>query len=69
MASDDRRIQLREGIHQLVAAAAAARCVSPASLVSVVMYDYLRTCGELTVTLVPKSPGSVREVLDNWKDD
>lgn len=47
MASDDRRIQLRESIHQLVTSAAASRCVSPAALVSMVMYDYLRNCGEL----------------------
>ena len=53
----DRRIQLRESIHQLVVKAANARCVTPAALVSMVMYDYLRERGELTVvTQVSTTP-------------
>lgn len=63
----DRRIQLRESIHQLVVKAASARCVTPAALVSMVMYDYLRECGELTVvtqvsTTPPLHPKPARQV-------
>lgn len=61
----DKRIQLREGIHLLVVSAAARRCVSPAALISMVMYDYLRTSGELdanppvSVQSVPATPKPV----------
>ena len=56
MASEsDRRIQLRESIHELVVNAAARRCVTPAALVSMVVYDYLRTCGELDASPVSKA--------------
>ena len=37
----DRRIQLRESIHQMVVSAANARGVSPASFVSMVVYEHL----------------------------
>lgn len=37
----DRRIQLRESIHQMVVSAADARGVSPAAFVSMVVYEHL----------------------------
>ena len=45
----DRRIQLRESIHQLVVSAANARCVSPAAFVSMVVYDYLAARNETVI--------------------
>ena len=49
----DRRIQLKESVHTLVATAARARGVSPAALVSVVLYEYLRERGELQAQPAP----------------
>lgn len=46
----DKRIQLRESIHQLVVSAAAARCVTPASFIAMVVYDYLQARNELYST-------------------
>ena len=43
----DRRIQLRESVHQVVTRAANARGVTPAAFVSMVIYEYLRDRGEL----------------------
>lgn len=48
----DRRVQLRESIHQLVVYWSERRGITPAALVSVAVYEYLRTCGELNVTPV-----------------
>ncbi len=73
----DRRIQLRESIHQMVVSAATARCVSPAALVSMVVYDYLRNCGELELSITPPShpkPASkpkedLKAVVTAWLDE
>ncbi len=70
----DRRIQLRESIHELVVAAAARRCVTPASLVSMVMHSYLKSEGELIapkpITKVTKpAPAYNRSVWDDEEEE
>ena len=60
MASEaDRRIQLRESIHELVVMSAARRCVTPAAFVSMVMYAYLKAEGELDL---PKSAAKSKPI-------
>lgn len=49
----DKRIQLRENIHQLVVSASNRRGSTPASFVSHVIYEYLRNCGELELSSNP----------------
>lgn len=73
----DRRVQLRESIHQLVAYWSECRGITPAAFVSVAVYEYLRTCGELNVTPVtttkpPAAPTPARKsppAKNPWLDD
>tara|TARA_R110000868_G_scaffold348997_1_gene610178 strand:- start:249 stop:506 length:258 start_codon:yes stop_codon:yes gene_type:complete len=53
----DRRIQLRESIHQMVVSAANARGVSPASFVSMVVYEHLAARNIHPVT-IPSHSGN-----------
>lgn len=55
----DRRVQLRESIHEMVTSAAARRGVSPAAFISMLVYDHLRTCGELNTPVAPAPKKSV----------
>jgi len=67
----DRRVQLRDSIHKMVIYWSERRGISPAAFVSVAIYEYLRSCGELTdipVTGVtpppaPKKPDLPPKVL------
>lgn len=70
MSEQDRRIQLREDMHALVARAAAKRCVTPAALISVVMYSYLREQGDLDAPQAQPAaptPTPVTRVIDTMQ--
>jgi hypothetical protein len=69
MAELDRRIQLRENVHEVVVAAAQRRGVPASSLVSIAVYEYLRNCGELGVTSVTNKPKPKPYVASTWVDD
>lgn len=74
--TSDRRIQVKDGLYNLLVAAAARRFVSPSAFASMVLAAYLKTEGELAPTLADEAKPMLtraslpsKETLAAWEDD